>query len=104
MERTLARIDKVLAIAGRDRAGDVIIKVVNSAPEPATMRININGITGVQRGTVTVLTGDDPLGENSFEEAKKIAPTVAAMEVSGSAFEYTFQRYSVTVLRLGGNR
>ena len=46
-EQTLPRIDKVLAIGGRDdKTGDIIVKVVNSAPEAAAMTIEFNGVPG----------------------------------------------------------
>jgi alpha-L-arabinofuranosidase len=101
MERTLPRIDKVLAIAGRDeKTGDVIVKVVNSAPEAAPMTININGVARLSAGTVTVLTSNDPLDENSFEQPKKITPTTTSISVSGRSIAHTFPPYSLSVIRL----
>ena len=59
-EQTLPRIDKVLAISGRDdKTGDIIVKVVNSAPEAAAMTIEIDGGPGRRRASVTVLTSDE---------------------------------------------
>ncbi len=50
-ERTLPRIDKVLSIAGRDdKTGDIVIKVVNSAPDAAPMSVVLKGVTGTAAG------------------------------------------------------
>ena len=74
-EQTLPRIDKVLAIGGRDdKTGDIIIKVVNSAPEAAAMTIDIKGGQAPRSGSVTVLRSDNPLDENTFEPPTKIVP------------------------------
>jgi alpha-L-arabinofuranosidase len=100
MERTLPRIDKVLAIAGRDdRSGDIILKVVNSAPEPAAMTLNFSGVPSLSGGTVTVLTGD-PLDENTFEEPTKVVPRANPISARGNAISHTFPPYSLSVVRL----
>jgi len=99
-ERTLPRIDKVLAISGRDaKSGDIIIKVVNSAPEAAAMTVNISGATPAS-GTATVLRSDNPLEENSFDEPTKIVPQTSPLTVRGGAVSHTFEPYSLTILRL----
>ena len=100
-ERTLPRIDKVLAIGGRDgRTGDIIIKVVNSAPEVAPMTVNVEGVNALVSGTVTVLSSDNPLDENSFEAPTRIAPKTAPIAVKGRSIRHTFPAYSLSVLRL----
>ena len=78
MERTLPRIDRVLAIAGKDeRTGDIVLKVVNSAPEAAPMSLALTGLAaGARQGTATVLTSSKPEDENTFDEPTKIVPKV----------------------------
>jgi alpha-L-arabinofuranosidase len=99
-ERTLPRIDKVLAIAGRDdRTGDVIVKVLNSAPEPALMSIGLTGTGGIASGAVTVLTGG-PLEENTFEAPTTIVPRTSPLAGSGSKLTHTFPPHSLSILRL----
>jgi alpha-L-arabinofuranosidase len=99
-ERTLPRIDKVLAISGRDaKTGDIIVKVVNSAPEAAAMTVNILG-AALSSGTATVLRSDNPLDENTFEEPTKIVPRSSTVAVGGRAISHTFEPYSLTILRL----
>jgi alpha-L-arabinofuranosidase len=99
-ECTLPRIDKVLAIAGRDdKTGDIIVKAVNSAPEAATMNISVNGAR-FSGGTVTILTASDPLSENSFDEPTKIVPKTSSVTANGNSITHTFPAYSLSILRL----
>jgi alpha-L-arabinofuranosidase len=101
-ERTLPRIDRVLAIAGRDDAsGDIIIKVVNAAAEPQALNLQLNGVSkfGV-RATATVLTSDSPLDENTFEQPTKVAPRTTPLKVTGPSMPYTFPAHSLTILRI----
>ena len=101
-EQTLPRIDKVLAIGGRDaKTGDIIVKVVNSAPEPAAMTIRLMDDLPVGAGTVTVLTSPGPLDENTFEAPTKVVPRRAAVAARSAVVPYTFEPYSLTILRLG---
>ncbi|HEY0874554.1 MAG TPA: alpha-L-arabinofuranosidase C-terminal domain-containing protein [Vicinamibacterales bacterium] len=100
MERTLPRVDKVLAIAGRDdRTGDIILKVVNSAPEAAAMTLNVVG-AAPGSGTMTVLTSENPLDENTFEEPTKIVPETSPIAIRGSSVEHSFAPHSLSIIRL----
>jgi len=100
-ERTLPRVDKVLAISGRDdKTGDIIIKIVNSAPEPASITVNVTGAPPLASATLTVLASDNPLDENTFEQPTKIIPRTAALTVQGSSIPHTVAPYSLSILRL----
>jgi alpha-N-arabinofuranosidase len=100
-ERTLARIDRVLAISGRDdKTGDIIIKVVNSAPEAQVLAIQVNGARVGARGTVTVLTSANPLDENTFEEPTKIVPQTSPLTVAGTSLSHAFPAYSLSIIRI----
>jgi alpha-L-arabinofuranosidase len=97
-ERTLPRIDRVLAIAGRDeRANEIVLKVVNSASEPARMNLSIAGAAVGADAHVTVLSGA-PTDENTFEDPAKIAPRTSAVRLSGSSFTHEFPAYSLTII------
>ena len=103
-EQTLPRVDRVLAIAGRDdRSGDIIVKVVNSSPDAASIGIEVRGgAVAARRAALTVLTSDDPLDENTFERPDLIVPRTTAIDIPGPSFAHTFPRYSLTVLRIPG--
>ena len=100
-ERTLARIDRILAISGRDeKTGDIIIKVVNSAPDAQTMAIHVNGARAGTRGIVTVLTSANPLDENTFEEPTKIVPQTSPVTIAGPSLSHAFPAYSLSIIRI----
>ena len=101
-ERTLPRIDRVLAIAGRDdRTGDIILKVVNSCSEPQTMTLAWKGVSRLgPAGSVTVLTSVNPLDENSFDEPTKIAPRTTPLKVSGPSVTHSFAANSLSIIRV----
>jgi alpha-L-arabinofuranosidase len=101
-ERTLPRIDRVLAIGGRDdRSGDIIVKVVNSAPEPQAMSLQFKGIAKLgPRATLTVLTSENPLDENTFEQPMKVAPRTTTVTVNGHSLDRAFPPYSLSIIRV----
>jgi alpha-L-arabinofuranosidase len=101
-ERTLPRVDRVLAIAGRDDArGEIVLKVVNSAAEAAPMSIAIPGTRGLAAtGSLTLLTSDKPEDENSFDAPAKIVPRSSTLPVPGPTFMHTFPPYSLSIIKV----
>ncbi len=82
--------------------GEVILKVVNPAPSPREVRINLVGAQGIKKtGTAFVLTSSDLKAENSLMEPTKVAPVEQQFSVSASEFAYTLAPNSLTVLRVG---
>jgi alpha-L-arabinofuranosidase len=103
-ERTLPRIDRVLAISGRDdRTGDIIVKVVSSVSDSQTMTVDLKGVAKLaSQGSVTVLTSANPLDENTFEDPTKVAPKTTPLSVKGTSFVHSFPASSLTIIRLRG--
>jgi alpha-L-arabinofuranosidase len=100
-EATYPRVDTVLGIAGRDdRTGDIILKVVNTSAEPATMTVNVTGARPTGRGSVTVLASANPTDENSFDAPTKIAPVTSPLTGASASFSHTFPKYSLTIVRM----
>ena len=101
-EATFPRIDTVLAIAGRDeRAGEVVVKAVNTGPEPAEVTFTIaNARTIAATGRLTVMSSADPSAENSFEQPKLIAPVTSTISGLGRTFTRTLPPYSLSILRV----
>ncbi len=100
-EAEFPRVDTVLGIAGREeRTGDVIVKVVNTMSEPATLAVRLDGTRVTGRGSVTVLTSANPADENSFDTPNRIVPAVRPLTEMGSPFLHTFPPYSLSILRL----
>ncbi|HEX7780651.1 MAG TPA: alpha-L-arabinofuranosidase C-terminal domain-containing protein [Vicinamibacterales bacterium] len=100
-EETFPRVDTVLAIAGRDeRTGDVVLKVVNTSAQAASMAIEVSSTTAPATGEITVLTSANPADENSFEEPGKIKPVTTKLSGVGRTFTYDFAPYSLSIVKL----
>ena len=100
-QQTLPRVDTVLAIAGRDeRTGEIVLKVVNSAPDSAPMSIVIDGSAPADVARLTVLASGSPDDENSFENPDKIAPRSSTIGIRGPVIEHTFPPYSLSIIRV----
>ena len=87
--------------ASRDlKANEIILKVVNSAPEPTKAAIQVKG-TGRFKAIGRVMTLSGALAdENSIANPKKVAPVETSVTGVGPEFAYVFKPYSLTVLRL----
>jgi alpha-L-arabinofuranosidase len=100
-EATFPRIDTVLAIAGRDeRAGDVVIKMVNTAPEPAEVTFTLAGAGTIASTGRLIVMAADPTAENSFDQPRLIAPVTSTVTGLGKAFTRTVPPYSLSILRV----
>ncbi|HBY58782.1 MAG TPA: alpha-L-arabinofuranosidase [Solibacterales bacterium] len=101
LERDYPRVDRVLAIAGReDRSGDIVVKAVNTSVEEAITELEVSGAM-VTRGTVTTLTSGSPGDENSFDVPGKVAPATRALT---DTRRLRLPAYSLSVIRLRTKR
>jgi alpha-L-arabinofuranosidase/dienelactone hydrolase len=101
-EVSVAPPPALFAVAGRDgRAGDIILKVVNTGSEPQEATIALPGARHLAGSAVrTVLTSADPTDENSLKEPAKVAPRTDRIEGVAEQFRQTLAPRSVTVLRM----
>jgi alpha-N-arabinofuranosidase len=84
-----------------DKAGEVILKVVNALAEPVRVTLQIEGAGRLKAtGAATTLSGSLK-DENSLDNPKKVSPVSSSVSGVGAEFAYTFKPYSLTVLRLG---
>lgn len=83
-----------------DKSGDIILKVVNSAPEATSVKVKIEGGLRPIRGAATVLAGEKLTDENTLAEPNKLVPVKTSLKSVGATFDYAFQPYSLTILRL----
>lgn len=84
-----------------DKAGEVVLKVVNTEALSKDVRINLAGVAKVnQSGKAFVLASSDLKAENSLDDAKKISPVEQAITISSGEIAYTFAPNSLTVLRI----
>jgi alpha-N-arabinofuranosidase len=85
-----------------NRAGEVILKVVNAAASPREVRINLAGARNIRKpGKAYVLASSDLKAENSLDQPTKVSPVEQKLTVSSNDFAYTFAPNSLTVLRVG---
>lgn len=96
----------VFASATRDEAaGDLIIKVVNTAATPTDTEIMLNGAKKLSgRAQAIVLTSDSPRDENSIDEPTKVSPKTETFNVSGTTIRRSLPGNSFTVLRVSMKR
>ncbi len=93
---------RIYASATRDeKAGELILKVVNPGNENASTEVNLDGISGIKSPSrAIILANSDQYAVNSFENPKNVAPTESKVNLSGPKFSYQFPRHSFTVLRV----
>ena len=100
-EATYPRVDTVFAIAGRDdKRRELVIKALNTGPDPASMTFDIPGARLAATGQLITLASRDPLDENSFETPRKIAPVASAISGLGPRFTQPLPPYSLSILRI----
>jgi len=93
---------RLYASATRDeRAGDIILKVVNALPARVQARLCFQGAARLApTGTRITLASPQLSDENSFTAPLKVAPAKARLAGVAADFNCGFEPYSLTVLRL----
>ncbi len=96
--------EELFASASYDKgAGEVVLKVVNTAPTARDMTIDLAGAKkGSRSGKAFVLTAPDLKAENTLDEPKKVSPVEQQLTIAAKQFAHTFAPHSLTVLRIGG--
>lgn len=82
--------------------GDIIVKAVNITGKGCEAAIALDGISGEHQIQVEKMVAL-PSDENTMEEKKKVVPVTAEETIKvteDGAFEYAFEPYSLTVLRI----
>lgn len=82
-----------------ENSGEIIIKAVNLQDKETSVNFEIDGISGKLEGSVYELAGFELDDKNSFETPDKVKPTEKSVS-NDASFNYTFPKYSVTVMRL----
>jgi len=100
-KKSVSGIKSFYAGATRDdKAGEIILKVVNATARAIPAKINLKDVSRVGAGSETVLTGSSLNDVNSFAEPKKVAPKTRAFKPGSPVFKHTFPGNSLTVLRM----
>jgi len=88
-----------------DKAGDIIVKLVNYSNEARPVKLNLAGAKKMGKtGKAIVLASNDLQAVNSLQEPTKLAPKEEQFKVSSSTVSYTLAPNSFTVLRIPGKR
>ncbi|MBR4568192.1 MAG: carbohydrate binding domain-containing protein [Bacteroidales bacterium] len=95
-------LERRFAVSGYDNeTGEVIVKVVNSEAAPMATRIQLAGAKEVSKtGKAIVLSSGSLKDDNSFEEPGKVSPVETDIKGLSDDFTYTFEPYSLTILRI----
>lgn len=88
--------------AGYDeKAGEIVVKAVNSAEVPYKVRFHLVGGSSVEAtGRVITLAAVDGKDENTAEEPERICPRESEFRKFGEQFDYEFLPFSYTVMRI----
>ena len=91
----------MFASATRDDATqEIIVKVVNSAPEPLDTTIEVKGAPQAREAKAVVLASGDAMDENSLDEPEKVSPKPVAVQVQAGRIRHSFPGNSFTVIRI----
>jgi alpha-L-arabinofuranosidase/enterochelin esterase-like enzyme len=84
-----------------DRAGEVILKVVNISGAAEETDVILEGVPRIAgKARVTVLTSEEPTDENSLEQPARVVPVTRPVDLAGAQFRHSFPANSLTVLRV----
>jgi alpha-L-arabinofuranosidase len=83
-----------------DASAEIIVKLVNATPQPTTQHIELTGVRGVGRGTLTTLHANAPDAVNTFEAPQRVAPRETTFSPARPSFDLTLPASSLTILRL----
>lgn len=96
-----SRFDSIYATSSLDASsGDLIVKVVNTNPEPLETEIKMSGAKLSGTGTLTLLTSANPSDENSLTEPTKVSPRTETIQFTGTNLKRSFPGNSFSVIRL----
>ena len=101
-EVTAQPSQNLFAVSGRDdKTGDIIVKVINTSPQPCDAKLDIGSVSGIARNALlTVLTSEHGADNNSLENPKRVVPTQTDLAVPGPEFTHQFPPNSCSVIRL----
>lgn len=80
--------------------GEIVVKVVNAEKEALPLTLALNAKNIASTATAETLKSESLWFENSYSEPEMIAPVKSTVSGVGETFKYTFEPYSLTVLRI----
>lgn len=83
-----------------EKAGEVILKLVNATPDASRSTVDLAGAHRVSAGSLTVFKADSLDAENTFAAPERVVPQTTPFSPAGGKFEITLPANSFTLLRL----
>ena len=88
-------------VTKEEKSGDVLVKLVNMGAKAQSVRLNLAGVGNLtSKGEALILTGGDPLAENSFDAPLRVAPVKQALSGVSPDFIWKAPAWSASILRL----
>lgn len=101
LEVIINEAKRYVATGYDEETGELVLKFVNATEEPYATSVRIVNSGKVHRqGKVTVLSSSDPEDENTLDEPQRVYPEESVFNGFGKEFNYTFEPWSFTVLRI----
>ena len=101
LETAIENIQRYVVSGYDENTGELIVKFVNATKEPFSTSVNLQNVTSVKRkGKVVTLTSADPKDENTLDDPKRVFPRESTFNKFSGQFDYTFEPWSSTVLRI----
>ena len=101
LETAIENIQRYVVSGYVENTGELIVKFVNATKEPFSTSVNLQNVTSVKRkGKVVTLTSADPKDENTLDDPKRVFPRESTFNKFSGQFDYTFEPWSFTVLRI----
>jgi alpha-L-arabinofuranosidase len=87
-----------------DKAGEVIIKLVNATSSPSLSRIHLDGARQVYRGTQITMHSGQLTAVNTFDAPDRVSPRESTFVPTATKFDLTLAPNSFTILRVPVSR
>ena len=101
LETAIENIQRYVVSGYDENTGELIVKFVNATKEPFSTSVNLQNVTSVKRkGKVVTLTSADPKDENTLDDPKRVFPRESTFNKFSGQFDYTFEPWAFTVLRI----
>lgn len=86
------------------RAGEIVIKIVNTSVEPRAVRLAVDGGLAAGTGRLIVLGSPDLKAENTLDQPRTVAPVESALTVNGPELSLDLAPQTLNVVRLPARR
>jgi len=84
-----------------DKAGEVIVKLVNATSQPREVTLELAGVKTVKPGAKGILLAGEKLSDmNDFTAPNRVAPRSLPVQIAGPKFNQAVPPNSFVVLRV----